>query len=84
MSSGVTEFLTSATGAIAVITPDKGLLTTRSTDPSSHFVLMDKESFPTGTEIFRSTHDLERASTPSLNAISSTSSPVAAIQLADT
>ena len=83
-NSGVIEFLTSATGAIAVITPERGLFTTFSAEPSSHLVLIDNESFPTGTEIFKSTQHFESDSTPSLSAKSSTSSPEAAIQFAET
>ena len=41
----------SDTGAIAVITPESGLLTSKSSWPSDQLVLMDKESFPTGMAI---------------------------------
>ena len=83
-NSGVTETRASSTGAIAVITPESGLFTTNSSSPSFHLVRIDKESLPTGTDTSRSTQHFDNASTPSLSEISSISSPVAAIQLADT
>ena len=64
--------------------PDKGLVTSYSFFSSFHFVLIDKESFPTGIDTSRSTLILESASTPSLNAESCLGSPEAAIQFADT
>ena len=83
-NSGVTATDTSSTGAIAVIIPDKGLETSSSSFFSDHFVLIDKESFPTGIETLRSTLIFDNASTPYLNAASSLFSPEAAIQFAET
>ena len=51
---------------------------------SDHFVLIDKESLPTGIEILRSTLIFDKASTPYLSAASSLFSPEAAIQFAET
>ena len=83
-NSGVTDKVISSTGAIAVITPDNGLVTSNSFSLSFHFVFIDKESFPTGIDTFKSMLIFDNASTPSRNAISCCSSPEAAIQLADT
>ena len=59
---------TSSTGAIAVMTPDKGLFTSSCLPSSCHFVFIDKESLPTGIAIPNSTHIFDKASTPSLKA----------------
>ena len=75
--------LVSSTGAIADITPVKGDLTSKFCPSSTHFDLIDKESFPTGIEISSSQQIFDKASTPSLNAKSSLLLPQAAIQLAD-
>ena len=83
-SSGVTALEISSTGAIAVITPDRGLVTSSSFLPSDHFVFIERESFPTGIDTFKSTAIFDKASTPFLSAKSSLLSPDAAIQLADT
>ena len=80
----VTASLTSSTGAIAVMTPESGLLTTYWSLFSCHFVLIDKESLPTGIEIPKSIEKFDKASTPFLKAKSSIFSPEAAIQFADT
>ena len=82
--SGVALIVTSSTGAIAETTPDKGLATCISFLPSFHLVFIDRESFPTGTEIFKSIHIFDKASTPFLKAESSCISPVGAIQFAET
>ena len=83
-NSGVTLTVTSLTGAIAVTTPDKGLVTSNSLLSSDHFVFIDNESFPTGIDTFKSILILDNASTPFLNARSCLLFPDAAIQLADT
>ena len=83
-NSGVALIDTSSTGAIAVTTPDKGLVTSNSLLSSDHFVFIDSESLPTGIDISKSTLILDKASTPSLKARSSLLLPDAAIQLADT
>ena len=80
----MTAIDTSSTGAIAVTIPDKGLETSSSLLFSDHFVLIDKESLPTGIEILRSTLIFDNASTPCLSAASSLFSPDAAIQFAET
>ena len=84
LSSGVAQTLTSSTGAIAVTTPDKGLVTWSSLPSSDHLVFIDNESLPTGIETAKSMLIFDNASTPSLRAKSSSFSPEAAIQLAET
>ena len=84
INSGVMPRETSSTGAIAVITPDKGLVTTFSLPSSDHLVFIDSESLPTGTDISKSTQIFESASTPFLKSKFSLSSFVGAIQLAET
>ena len=64
LNSVVTPNETSSTGAMAVITPDKGLLTSYSSSPSFHLVLIDKESLPTGIATPSSIHMFDNASTP--------------------
>ena len=56
----------SSTGAIAVMIPDNGLFTSNSASLSFHLVFIERESLPTGIDIFSLDDSFDNASTPFL------------------